>query len=365
MQVLFRLTPISILAFLMVLTGCSDNHDAVTTADIIRPAKIFQVANPTLTDIRSFPAEVEANGDSKLAFRVNGQVAEVLVRPGHKVQQGQLLARLDQQDYKLSLDDRQARYQLANSQFERAKTMLERKLISQSSYDEASAELKVALTSYNVAKTNLEYTYLRAPFSGTIAKVEIDQHENIQANQTVLLLQTSDHIDITIQLPENIISRVKADTDYQPTVVFDTHPDQSFLVEVKEWDTQADPSTLTYKVVFSMPTPTSFNVLPGMAASIKIDVSKVTDLNNTRLMLPVGAVFVAEGASLSDRSRFIWKYDPQTQQVHQAKVTVGEITQQGIVIESGIVPGDQVIAVGASFLSEGQKVRPWTREAGL
>ncbi|WP_417223719.1 efflux RND transporter periplasmic adaptor subunit [Amphritea sp.] len=360
-----QVSSISFLVLLVALTGCSDSSDVAPAPDLIRPAKIFQVTNPTLTDVRSFPAEVEANGGAKLAFRVSGQISQVLVRPGNKVSKGQVLARLDQKDYKLSLDDRQARYELARSQFERAKTMFERKLISQSNYDEASAELKVALTSYNVAKTDLEYTYLRAPFSGTIAKVDVEKHENIQAKQTVLLLQTSDQIDITIQMPENIISRVRADTGYQPTVVFDTHPDQHFLVDVKEWDTQADPSTLTYKVVFSMPTPTSFNVLPGMAASIQIDLSKVTDLNNTRLMLPVGAVFVAEGAPLTDSQRFIWKYDPQTQQVHQATVTVGEITQQGIVIESGIEPGDQVVAVGANFLTEGQQVRPWNREGGL
>lgn len=365
MQVLFQPFSISLLAFLIMLSGCSENNASVAERDLTRPAKIFQVSNPTSSDIRSFPAEVEANADSKLAFRVSGQVSEVLVRPGNKVKKGQILARLDPTDYKLTLDDRQARYELAHSQFERSKTMLGRQLISQSDYDEASAELKVALASYNVAKKELGYTYLRAPFSGIIARVDVDKHENIQAKQTILVLQTSDQIDITIQVPENIISRAKTNTGYQPSVVFDTHPDQSFLVTIKEWDSQADPSTLTYKVVFSMPTPESFTVLPGMAASVKVDLSKVTDLSSTRLMLPVGAVFVAEGAALSDNTQYIWKFDPETQQVHQVAVTVGEVTQQGIVIEDGIAPGDQVVAVGASFLSEGQKVRPWTREEGL
>ena len=193
----------------------------------------------------------------------------------------------------------------------------------------------------------------------------VEKYENIQAKQTVLLLQTRDQIDISIQMPENIVSRVKKDTGYQPTVVFDSHPDQRFLVTVKEWDTQADPSTLTYKVVFSLPTPESFNVLPGMAASISIDLSKVTDLSSTHLILPVGAVYAAEGEPLSDNIRYIWKFDPQTQQVHRAEVTVGEIKQQGIEILSGIKPGDRVVAVGVNFLTEGQQVRPWNREEGL
>ena len=365
MHVFYRPFQFSILAMLFVMVGCSDNSDQVSTAEVIRPAKIFQVTDPTLSAVRSFPAEVEANADSNLAFRVSGQITELLVRPGSEVEQGQILARLDPKDFKLNLDDRQARYELARSQFERAKSILARKLISQSKFDEARAELKVAQASFNVAKTDLEYTYLRAPFTGSVAKLMVENYENIQAKQAVLLLQTRDQIDISIQMPENIVSRIKKDTGYQPTVVFDSHPGQRFLVSVKEWDTQADPSTLTYKVVFSLPTPESFNVLPGMTASISIDLSKVTDLSNTRLMLPVGAVFAAEGEALSDNARYIWKFDPQTQRVHRVEVTVGEIKQQGIEVLSGIKPGDQVIAVGAGFLTEGQQVRPWNREEGL
>ena len=165
MQVSFRPFQLSILAVLFALVGCSENSDQTTTPEIIRPAKIFQVTDPTLSAVRSFPAEVEANADSKLAFRVSGQINELLVRPGSEVEQGQILARLDPKDFKLNLDDRQARYELARSQFERAKSILARKLISQAKYDEASAELKVARTSFNVAKTDLEYTYLRAPFT--------------------------------------------------------------------------------------------------------------------------------------------------------------------------------------------------------
>lgn len=121
MHVFYRPFQFSILAMLFVLVGCSDNSDQASTAEVIRPAKIFQVTDPTFSAVRSFPAEVEANADSKLAFRVSGQITELLVRPGSEVEQGQILARLDPKDFKLNLDDRQARYELARSQFERAK----------------------------------------------------------------------------------------------------------------------------------------------------------------------------------------------------------------------------------------------------
>lgn len=359
-----RLVSVAVL-LLFFLAGCSESTDEQPASKVVRPAKIFQVVDPASETFRNYPAEVEANADSKLAFRVSGQLIEFLVKPGNEVKEGQLLARLDPKDFKLSLDDRRARYALAKSQFKRAQKLLKRKLLAQSDYDKAKAELNVALSSLNVEKANLEYTYLRAPFTGTIAKVMAEQHENIQAKQTVLILQTRDQVDISIQMPENIVSRVKKDTQYQPTVIFDSHPGKEFLVTVKEWDTQADPSTLTYKVVFSLPAPKAFTVLPGMSASIRIDLTKVTDVSSSHFMLPVGAVFAAEDAPLSSSARYIWKVDPETMKVSRAEVTVGEIRDQGIEVLSGIQPGDQLVSVGVHFLAEGMEVRPWNREKGL
>jgi RND family efflux transporter MFP subunit len=350
---------------LLSLVGCSEKTDNQTQAQVIRPAKIFLVTDPASQSFRNFPAEVEANADSKLAFRVSGQIIEFPVKAGNDVKEGQLLARLDPKDFKLRLDDRQARYALAKSQFERAESLLERKLAAQSSFDEAKANLSVTLAALDAAKADLEYTYLRAPFAGSIARVMVEKHENIQAKQTILGLQTRDLVDISIQMPESIVSRVKKDSQYQPTVIFDSHPDQEFLVTVKEWNTQADPSTLTYKVVFSLPTPESFNVLPGMTATIRIDLSKVTDFSLDGFLLPVGAVFAAEDVPLSSRMRHVWKVDLQSMKVSRAEVTVGEIKSQGIEVLSGIQPGDQVVSAGVHFLSEGMQIRPWNREQGL
>lgn len=365
MSVSYRQTLLFIPLLLLTLSGCGEQASTQVQAEITRPVKIFQVKDPAAESFRNFPAEVEANADSKLAFRVSGQIIEFPKKAGNEVTKGQLLARLDPQDFKLLLDDRQARYELAKSQFERAKLLLEKKLSSQADYDQAKANLSVSLSSLNSAKTDLEYTELRAPFSGNIAKVFVENHENVQAKQTVLTLQTRDVVDISMQMPENIASRVKKDVQYQPTVIFDSHPAQKFLVTVKEWDTQADPTTLTYKVVFSLPTPKTFNVLPGMTANIRMDLSKVTHDSSNSFLLPVSAVFTGTDSPVSSQTRHVWKYNPQSQTVSQADITVGSIKSQGIEVLTGIEPGDQVVSAGVHFLSEGMKVRPWNREKGL
>jgi len=349
----------------LLLTACNEKKPTTAHKEVIRPAKIFQVNEPNGESFRNFPAEVEANTTSKLAFRVNGQVTDFKVKAGNEVKKGELLAALDPTDFKLRLDDRKARYQLALSQFDRAKLLLEKKLAPQSKYDEAKANLSVALSSLDTAKTELEYTHLTAPFNGSIANVMVKKHETIQAKQPILTLISRDMIDISIQIPENIISRVQKDTHYKPTVIFDSHPDQEFLVNVKEWDTQANPSTLTYKVVFSLPAPKTFTVLPGMSANLRIDLSKIIKEQNKNFLVPVSAVFSPENSSLKTNISYVWLVDPSTFKVSKRQVTIGQITKQGIEVLSGIKAGDKIVSAGVHYLTEGMQIKAWNREKGL
>lgn len=352
-------------ASMSILTACDKQINEKVDKSIIHPAKIFTVKNPNAQDFRNFPAEVEANARSRMSFRVSGQIINFPIKAGNEVKKGQLLVSLDPQDFQLRLNDKKARYQLAKSQFKRTKLLLAKKLASQSKYDEAQANLSVALSSLDSAKTELTYTHLIAPFSGSIANVMVKNYEAIQAKQPILTLISRDRIDISIQIPENIISRINKDTHYQPTVIFDSHPEQEFLVSIKEWDTQANPSTLTYKVVFYLTTPKTFNVLPGMSANIRIDLAKVTDEHANSFLLPVSSVFSPEDKPLKNNASYVWLVDDNTMKVSLKMVKIGQITSHGIEIISGIKAGDHVVAVGVHYLTEGMQIKPWDREKGL
>jgi len=347
------------------LWGCTNESDVGSQEKVLRPAKIFEVGQNTQALHRNFPAQVEANADSKLAFRVSGQIIKLPVKTGENVKQGQVLARLDPKDFKLRLDDRQARFGLAKAQFERAKSMLNKKLIAQSQYDEALANLRVSQSALDAARVDLDYTYLRAPFAGSIAQRVAENHENIQAKQTVFTLQTNDRIDISIQVPERLIAHLKPDTSYEPSVSFASYPHKHYLAQVKEWDTVADPITLTYKVVFSMATPSDINILPGMSANLRADLFQITDYPQTRFQLPVESVFTSQGSSSAHPTRYIWKLNPVNKTVSRVEVTVGEIKAGGIEVLSGVAQGDKIISAGVHFLVEGMQVRPWNREEGL
>ena len=354
----------AIISLLIFVLGCQEQTQIQTKSDVVRPVKLVTVADRELSDIRNFPAEVVANQGSYLAFRVNGELMAFPVLAGQEVEKGQLLAKLDPEDFELQLEQRTAQYELASSQLARVESLYKRSIASKSEYDQALANKQVAESALKIAKTNLHNSELRAPFSGTIAKVFVKNFENVVAKQNILRLETRDMMDVVIQVPEKLVARIDKDLDYHPQVVFDGYPDKSYELTVKEWDTQADPVTLSYKVVFSLPIPKDFNLLAGMTGHVYIDRNKITSVKQHRLFVPIAAVFSERTQSLKENAN-VWLYDETTQTLTKRSVSVGKMREQSIEITSGLNGGEIIVGAGVHHLEEGLKVRPWTKERGL
>jgi len=357
----------SSLLLLLGLLSCSKDEGPQVKPDVVRPAKIVSVGHGG-NGIRSFPAEVKAADRSELAFRVAGELRQLPVKAGDQVKQGQLLAQLDQTDYKLRLDDRKAKYTLAKAQYERADKLVKDRLIPVSDYDKAKSSFLGAQADLNLAEQDMEYTTLRAPYDGRISRVMVKNFENVPQKQTIMVIQTEGFVDLEIYVPEDIIARARmrpAEQRQPVDVKFDQYPDKTFKAFLKEFDTEADLKTQAYRVLLTMKAPEEVKLMPGMSATVSADARRVMGKDADQIVLPVEAVFAAEDQPVNSDERYVWKYDPATQQVSRTAVEVGELTSSGILITSGLSPGEEVVAAGVHFLKEGQKVRPMVKERGL
>ena len=352
---------------LLSLASCTKDEGPKVKEEIVRPAKIITVGKGE-QGVRTFPAEVKASDRSELAFRINGVLKQLPVKAGDVVKRGQLLAQVDQTDYKLRLEDRKAKYDLAKVQYERADKLVKDRLIPIADFDRAKSTFLASQADYKLAQQDMDYTSLRAPFDGRISRVLVKNFENVQAKQPIMVIQTEDSIDLEVYVPESIMVRVRERPTEKRTGVevrFDQYPDKVFRAFSKEFDTEADPKTQAYRVLLTMKKPDGLRLLPGMTATVFADMSVIMSDNEGHVLLPVEAVFAAEDQPVNSEDRFVWKYDPNTQQVTRTAVRVGEITTNGIIVTSGLTKDEQVVAAGVHFLKEGQKVRPMVRERGL
>ncbi len=346
-----------------VLTGCSEPEQEVT--EVIRPVKLFTVQTDDSASLRQFPARVSASEQAEVSFRISGELIKLPVKQADEVKKGQLLARLDDRDIRNELAVRQSDYELAQSSYDRIASLRNKKVVSQSDLDNANAKLKSSQAALRIANDKLAYSTLTAPFDGRIAQTLVENYQFVQAKETIIVLQGSNTLDISIQIPESIVSQVRKDSidqSYHPTVTFSGNPGQQYEVTYKEHSTQVNLGTQSYEATFSLPIPENLTVYPGMAASLTLDLSKVIRVKNkAEVVLPLTAVLKDD---VSGKEQ-VWIYNADKGVVNPVTVTVGRISQHGITVISGIKTGDQIVSAGVNRLRPNMKVKPLLRERGL
>ncbi len=304
--------------------------------------------------IRNFPARIEASRRADLSFRVNGTVSKVLVKEGNAVREGQLLMQLDATDYELALKDRRAQYENAQRNFNRAKELIGNGAISKLDFDRMQAQFTSTQAAFEQAEQNVAYTRLLAPFAGVIAKRYVENFEEVQAKETVLTLHDPDSLDVKINLPDVLVRSFRKSAPTQsanvPATVQFEGRDERFALTRKEVATTADKETQTYEVTFSMPSAPGLIILPGMSATVTLDLRAVTDGPSIH-WLPQTAVL--GGADLSPKVSI---YDNATGAVEGRSVSVGRLDGDRIEVLDGLVDGDRVVSTGVAYLAEGMNV---------
>lgn len=342
-------------AVLIAIGGCSTEEEA-QVVDSARPVKTVIVGGPEAQGERQFPGRVDSTSKAELAFRVPGTVQTVHVREGDVVEQGQVLVELDPTDYQITLKDRQATYDRTKNDFGRAKELVKDGFISRTDYDKKEGEFKNAEAALHAAEQDIKYTKLTAPFGGTVAQRYVQEAEEVQAKQNVLAIQDEDQLEIKVDVPESIVSRIDRSgrTDAKKSVpvyaTFDAAPDELDLV-FKEVSTRADAATQTFAVTFLMVAPKGLTILPGMTANVVADLGSV-QAANAKYYLPVSAVTADAGLE-----PFVWVVDEQAMTVAKQPVQVGRMSGWNIEVESGIEPGSRIVTAGVGYLAEGMQVR--------
>ena len=116
---------------------------------------------------------------------------------------GQVIARLDQTDFKIELKDKQASFDKSKANFTRSAKLLEPGHISQREFDEIKASYSTADAHLRAANQNLIYTELKSPFDGSITKTYVDNYEEIMAKGRIATLQDLKSMEVEIDVPES------------------------------------------------------------------------------------------------------------------------------------------------------------------
>ena len=137
-----RLLPVFLVPFAIV--GCQQPEEE-QPKEVVRPVKTVLIASPEAGGsggVRNFPGRIDTRRRADLSFRIPGTVSELPVKEGDRVRQGQVVAKLDPKDYRTVVNERQATYDAAKADYDRAKILVKKGFLSRRDYDQVEAKFK-------------------------------------------------------------------------------------------------------------------------------------------------------------------------------------------------------------------------------
>jgi len=339
---------------IVLLSSCGEQQP-VETEKQLRPVRTLTVSAPDLNRAYEFTAVVDASRKADLSFKVSGELIKFNFNQGENVQAGQVIAKLNDRDIKIQLNEAQSYFDKAKADFVRAKNLISTHAISQADFDQLRAQFTSAKAKLDTAKNNLEYTELKASFTGVIAKRYIDNFQEVRAGSAIVALHDLTNIYLKIDIPESIMIRVgRRDQPPKLMAQFDAIAGVNFPLEFKEVSTQADDITKTYQVTLSMNTPVEHTILPGMTAHVIAEQLLMNNGSEARFYLPANTVLK------DSKGNYVYIVTQKGKGIgvtNRQAVIVGEITQLGIEIFAGIKQGDEVLSSGMSKVSNGMEVK--------
>lgn len=255
---------------------------------------------------------------------------------------------------KARLEQDQSAAEVAKAQLEAAEQELKKGRAGSRKEEVAAqrATIKGAETQLKAAQDALSDATLRAPFDGIIAKRNVENFTNIQANQAIAVIQALKQVDLTFDVPAPDVPKLAArEGTLQAVVRLDGLPGKQFDAKLTEFSTQADTSTQTYRGRVSITPPENVPILPGMAGTLEIKDRSGGKAN--KFLIPLTAV-----SSEADGAPFIWVVESESNTVTKRSVTLGEATGINVSVAQGLSEGDVVVTAGVAALLPGMQVRP-------
>ncbi|MEE8118773.1 MAG: efflux RND transporter periplasmic adaptor subunit [Gammaproteobacteria bacterium] len=344
----------TLLFFIAVLLSACGSEPPPTEGPIVRPVKILTVGTGASGRFE-FPGAISSAQQAEMAFEVAGRLVELPIKEGQNVNKGDLLAKLDQRDFITAVESARARATNTRQRYDRVMQLVTEGVASQQEGDDVKRDLDVATADLATARKALGDSELRAPFSGQVAVVHVDNFQQIQPWNEILDLLDINSLEIHIDVPENLIVagrtgltvEERAET-LDAVVTVSGIAGREFPARLREIAQRADPTTRTYRAKFSFERPTDANLLPGMTARL---IVMVDTGDSGPVQIPTASVTATEtGQSI------VWRVNDDMT-VSSQEIELGPMAGDAIAVVSGLESGDRIAITGVHLLRDGMQIR--------
>jgi len=338
-----------------ILSGCSQPPPP----EPLRAVRTVQLRYDKTQEKDRYFGSVQARYEVDQAFRVGGKVVVRKVDIGQKVRQGDVIAVLDETDYKLAVQA--AQQQLVAAEAQAAQAHSDRLRLealkgdgSVSPSDDEKAQSNAQTTravaeadarKLELARNRLEYSTLRASQDGVVTSIKFEVGQVVGEGQPIVSIAKDVEPEIVVNVPEDQLAAFKT-SRYKATLT--SAPDQSFDVVLRELSPQAAAATRTFRARLKPATP---RPLP-LGASARLEVDRPAS--------EAAAAVIPAAAITQDKGRpAVWvvrrKADEPVGIVNLLPVSVQGYRNDDVLV-SGPAAGELVVTAGVQKMAPGLRV---------
>ena len=201
MKIRKDLIPCAALITFALLTACKKTEQPEIQR---RSVLLTQPTHAEKTTVKTYSGRVYEAQTINLGFKVAGQISKIYVQEGDFIRQGQLVAQLDDKDYRLGVEALQIQYEQVKDEVDRSRILFEQHSLSANDYEKAEAGLQQLKVQLQSNRNKIAYTRLYAPTDGYVQSVNFSPAEMVDAGTAVLSLMNTSQMEVVTDIPAEI-----------------------------------------------------------------------------------------------------------------------------------------------------------------
>lgn len=326
----------------ILLSGCSGGRPE---ASFVRSVYVTQPEALGGETTRAYSGVVRAAHEVNLGFKTAGQIARIHVAEGDYVRRGELLAELDDADYRLAVEALQIQYDQLRDEVERTRQLFEQRSVSANDFEKAGAGLRQLGIQLQANRNKLDYTKLYAPTDGYIQAVNFSPAEMVDAGTAFATLLDVSRMEVEVDIPAVEYLRRDRFTGFacRAAGVAGEIP-----LRLSGLPPKADGNQL-YHLTLAFAAQPDRQLTAGMNVEVRITESDTT--RRRGFALPLGAIF------LEGETPGVWVLGADSTVRRRAVVLDNTDAEGRAVIREGLDGRETIVRAGVSALKEGEQVR--------
>lgn len=319
-----------------------------------------------------YAGEFQSDGMAQVSSEVSGRITSVNVNIGDEVEEGEVLATVDDTRFRQSVRELEATVRVGQASLEEAEVnlrnlqadlnrrrpLLERNMVTEREIEDLEssilrAEQQVAVAQATIeqnqarlstARENLGNAQIKAPFEGVVGERYVDRGSFVSPGQNVFHIVDGGDIYVTVRIPERDAPRVNRDTPVQ--IRIGAMGSAPLLGRIHRIAPAMDPSTRSLRVDVVLEEVEDLQIRPGMYARLELELGDLEE-----------AVTVRNQAILrrTDGTPYVWKVVEGAAQSQD--LVLGLVGREASQVVEGLQGGDVVVFRGQEKLTDGAKIR--------